>query len=822
MIKMFGPHLTDYYKTGHRKMYPPGTEYVYSNFTCRSDKWANVLSDFDHKVVFFGLQGACQWLLRDLWNETFFEIPKAEALEKYKNRMDSSLGPGAVSVDHIAALHDLGYLPVLIKALPEGSRVNIRVPLFTIINTLPEFYWVTNYLETQLSAVLWGPITSATIAFEYRRLLEKYADETGGDKNFIPWQGHDFSMRGMFGLEAGITSGAAHLLSFTGTDTIPAIDYLEEYYNATGLIGGSVPACYDSETEVLTSKGFRKFEDVIHSDKVAQYHEDGSLSFVNPKEIYKCPYNGDLVHFKKQGNKYIDIRVTPNHRMVRRKAESGAISLFEAGATDYRLRQGYSHRYGMVVSGLSKGVKIALSPLEKLKIAFQADGSFASHAEDYNGLRSGKLPIRFSLKKKRKIERLSSILNQGAFSYTKSPQNNGYWHFWIQVEEEFVKDFSWVDLSEVSFEWAQEFVKELSHWDGCKRTGKSVIKYSSTTQVCVEIAQAVGAVGGYNTHRYEYLDPRGDRKKIFDVSFTPKTYVTGDGTEKTLEPYSGYVYCVSVPTKMLVTRRNGVVAVSGNTEHSVVCMGGFEDELETFRRLIEDVYPSGIVSLVSDTWDYFEVITKFTVQLKDKILGRNGKVVFRPDSGDPVKIICGDPEAVYGTPEYKGSVECLWEVFGGTRTEKGFRKLDSHVGLIYGDSITLERAQAILQGLKNKNFSSDNIVFGIGSYTYTFVTRDTFGSAIKATWGRVKGQSRELFKEPKTDNGVKKSARGWLRVEKQGNDFVLHDRQHTTYGGELKIVFRDGLLYNTESLQTIRERLLSSLTKTNECDKVIK
>ncbi len=243
MIKMKAATLTDFYKTGHVAQYPKGTQYVYSNFTCRSDKWANVLSDFDHKVVFFGLQGALQWLLRDLWNDTFFKRPKEEVVAKYKKRMDGSLGTGAVSTDHIAALHDLGYLPVRIKALPEGSRVDIRVPLFTIINTHPDFYWVTNYLETQLSAVVWGPITSATIAFEYRRLLEKYAEETGGDKAFVPWQGHDFSMRGMFGLEASITSGAAHLLSFTGTDTIPAIDYLEEYYYGTQtFIGGSVPA----------------------------------------------------------------------------------------------------------------------------------------------------------------------------------------------------------------------------------------------------------------------------------------------------------------------------------------------------------------------------------------------------------------------------------------------------------------------------------------------------------------------------------------------------------------------------------------------------
>ncbi len=236
-------------------------------------------------------------------------------------------------------------------------------------------------------------------------------------------------------------------------------------------------------------------------------------------------------------------------------------------------------------------------------------------------------------------------------------------------------------------------------------------------------------------------------------------------------------------------------------------------ETAFIKNLITNVYKSGIVSYVADTYDFFAVITTIASRLKKDILAREGKVVFRPDSGDPVKIIIGDPEAIPGSPEYKGAVQCLWEIFGGTITDKGYKKLDSHIGLIYGDSITLDRAQRILQGLKAKGFSSDNIVFGVGSYTYTFVTRDTFGSAIKATWGVVNGEERELFKEPKTDNGVKKSARGRLRVEKSGTDFVLYDRQNADDEnlGELRTVFEDGHLIHQEPLHTIRKRLLDTL-----------
>ena len=159
-MRIYPAHATDFYKTGHIRQYPPETSFVYSNLTCRSDRLARLLPDFDHKVVSFGIQGVCKWLLRDAWNREFFHRPKAEVVDRYKRRMDSSLGSGAVDVSHIAALHDLGYLPILVKALPEGSRVNIRVPLFTIQNTIPEFYWLSNYhfyCRWQQNSYMGGP-----------------------------------------------------------------------------------------------------------------------------------------------------------------------------------------------------------------------------------------------------------------------------------------------------------------------------------------------------------------------------------------------------------------------------------------------------------------------------------------------------------------------------------------------------------------------------------------------------------------------------------------------------------------------------------------
>lgn len=483
---IFAPHATDFYKTGHRPIFPEGTSMVYSNLTFRSASHFKGLPDFDNKVVWFGAQAAITKLNR-LWGKSFFEKPKEQVIERIRKRMDSSLGTGLVDVSCFANLWDLGYLPIHVKIIPEGNRVNIRVPVLTIRNTHPDFFWLTNYLETQLSAELWKPTTSATTAYEYRRLLDSYAEKTGTDPSFVQWQAHDFSARGMSGIEDAATCGMGHLTSFSGTDTISAIDYAEEYYFDSNIGAGSVPA----------------------------------------------------------------------------------------------------------------------------------------------------------------------------------------------------------------------------------------------------------------------------------------------------------------------------------SEHSCTTFDGEENELETVRRIIEDVYPKGVVSVVSDSYDYWSMLTEGVKKLKETILKREGKCVFRPDSGVPDKIIVGDPSAEVGSPEYKGSVECLWEVFGGTTTEKGYKLLDSHVGLIYGDSITLDIAQKILSGLEKKGFASGNIVLGVGSFSTQYVTRDSLGAAVKCTAGTVNGQHRQVFKNPKTDSGMKKSAKGLLRVEKEGTDFVLYDEQTDDQEkqGVLRTIFLNGSLQNVETFSTIRARL---------------
>lgn len=476
--------LTDGYKVDHRRQYPDGTTLVYSNWTARKSRIESV-----DEIILFGLQYFIKKYIIEDFEEYFFRQPKEKVVAEYKRRIDNYLGQNQVGVKHIEDLHDLGYIPMVFKALPEGSSVPLRVPMITMYNTLPEFFWLTNYFETLISAVIWMPCTSATIAKQYRKLLDGYALETSGSPEFVNWQGHDFSMRGMAGVDAALTSATGHLLSFTGTDTIPAIDFLERYYNADSdneLIGGSVAA----------------------------------------------------------------------------------------------------------------------------------------------------------------------------------------------------------------------------------------------------------------------------------------------------------------------------------TEHSVMSMGTLEDELGTFKRLVTEVYPNGIVSIVSDTWDLWKVLTEYLPKLKSEILSRDGKVVIRPDSGDPVDIICGNPSGK-NTNEIKGVVELLWDTFGGHTNEKGYKELVPQVGAIYGDSITLERGRQICERLKQKGFASTNVVLGIGSFTYQYNTRDTFGFAMKATYGEVNGIGRNIFKDPITDDGTKKSAKGLIKIIKENDKFQLQDEASWTEEkeGELKEVFRDGKLLIDDSFSNIRKRV---------------
>jgi nicotinamide phosphoribosyltransferase len=510
----------DVYKEFHSRAYHPQVSEVYANFTSRSGRLSNIA---DNKTVaFVGLQYFIKSYLIDEWR-SFFDADKKTAVANHKRILSAMLGY-SVDVSYLEKLHELGYLPLTIKALPEGTMVPYQVPPMTIVNTKPGFQWLTNMIETVLSAESWPIQTSTTTAVAYLKEFKSYANKTGLDASFVPFQGHDFSFRGMFGKQAAAMSGFGHLASgFVGTDTIPAVLFAEQYYNA-------------------------------------------------------------------------------------------------------------------------------------------------------------------------------------------------------DVDKELV---------------------------GC----------------------SVDA-----------------------------------------------------------------------TEHSVTCSWILEGEIEFFRYLMKEQSPKGILSVVSDTWDFWTLVTQYLPELKNDIINRDGALIIRPDSGDPVKILTGytiadskqdfsnqndaqrqaqennfeayfynnqyfiteQPKTQLMACEVKGLIQCLWDIFGGTVTNKGYKLLDEHIGAIYGDAITLERQKQILQRLMDKGFAS-KVVLGIGSYSYQYVTRDTHGSVVKATSVVKNGERVAIFKDPKTDS-KKKSAKGLLKIERIDGQLTLFDdvSKEQEAEGLLEVVFHDGKLIKETSLAQIR------------------
>lgn len=558
MLNQESPILfADFYKPSHISMYDKRSEIVQDNMTPRNAKHFIHFADNDQRVMFAGLQGFIKWFLIDMFNNNFFNLPKEEAVADYREVCDSSIGIGMVETWGFEALHDLGYLPLEIRALPEGTLSPVQVPMFTIQNTHPDFYWLPNFLESVISAETWKTITTATTFWQYRKLSEKWAAETCDNNDHVAFQNHCFAYRGEAGTHDAAQSEFGQLINSMGTDTIPAILYARRYYNMKGkFVAGSIPA---SEHSVATT----------------------NIGFI---------------------------------------------------------------------------------------------------------------------------------------------------------------------------------VKEIEE----------------------------------NTVTQEFMSL--DQKR-------------------------------------------------------------FLAEVEFLKRYITEIFPKGFVSYVADSYDFWAIITKAAAILKQEIMARDGRVVFRPDSGIPEHIIAGyrieefetedgfynkgsfalktevayfkdtdryvllsqtdDDDKEITRHEAIGAIQCLWEIFGGEVNSKGYKVLDTHVGLIYGDSITVARAKDIFERLKEKGFASSNIVYGVGSFTTQYTTRDSLGMAVKATGAVIDGQQIMVVKEPKTDLG-KKSAKGFLKVVRNMfgqleliDNCQLEDVQSDD--NELRRVFYNGKLIVDEDLTTIRERAAAQL-----------
>jgi len=254
----------------------------------------------------------------------------------------------------------------------------------------------------------------------------------------------------------------------------------------------------------------------------------------------------------------------------------------------------------------------------------------------------------------------------------------------------------------------------------------------------------------------------------------------------------------------------GFGAVS--TEHFVMCsnFAADGDERTFLKRLLTELYPNTSFSCVCDSYDYWNVVENILPSLKDEIMAHNGCFLVRGDSGDCVDVVTK-------------TVFKLWELFGGTVNTKGYKVLDPHVKALYGDSITVERAEKIYQILMENGFAASNVSLGVGSFSMHCIeedgmlkpfTRDTFSSCIKACDAIINGKEYPIFKDPKTDretgDGFKKSQRGACRVFLKDGELTYEDG--LTYEESLKNnimqpVFRDGKLLIDYTIKQVRNQL---------------
>ena len=573
------PCLLDFYKMFHKAAYNRGenggiTE-VLINFTGRHGKHNNIANALGNRYMWAGLQGMINFIVVREWGK-FFAAPKHEAIDAYVRVNGGGLGR-PVDTTSIEALHDLGYLPLEFRSLPEGVAVPYGVPAMTCVNTHDDYYWLPNFIETILSDEVWPVQTALTTATAYMQTTQKFAAIDGTPEFLIPFLCHDFSMRGMMGgtVAGGSSlSGLGHLMSgFVGSDTIPAALKAEEEYGAyLGLD--------------------RPFETIASVDAT--------------EHSVQCSFNNDdMAYFK--------------HCM---------------------------------------------------------------HTASPNGI-------------------LSLV-------------SDGY-DFWKLVTE---------------------VLPELKE-DILSRDGKIVIRPDSGDPANVICGKDVQS---FNDER----------------DFT-------DYVDEIMGEDCGQGMCCD------------------DVYEDVVLIGG---EVRKVTCSIE------VISAKQDRGDRLYWI-------------------------ETVKVVSNEPSEL--TPVQKGLVEVLYDMFGGTKTEEGFKMLDEHIGTIYGDSITLARQKDIYERLHAKGFAIGNVVLGIGSYSYQYVTRDTHGSAVKATNMVLDGVDTAISKEVKGD-ASKKSAKGRLVVYKDENgEYGLRDtctlEEFEASDNLLEPVWSNGVWMKVQDLQNVRANVSDTLKR---------
>lgn len=267
--------MTDYYKTCHMTQFSPKITKLVSYLTPRMSRV------HDDKLVFFGLQSFIKTYLIDCFNNEFFNIPEDEVCAEYERVLKHTLGEGAYSVDKIRVLHKLGYLPIEIKALPEGTRTPMHVPMLEISSTHSEFPWVGQFLESLLSAYIWHPMVAANVGYWYRDIVNKYYGISVEDNVPRSKALGDFSFRGQHSPESAVTSSAGWCLSFFNSATVPVIPFLEQNYNCDCTKDDVAFGAVSTEHAVMTSNFAIDGDEIIFLRKLlTELYPNTSFSVV--------------------------------------------------------------------------------------------------------------------------------------------------------------------------------------------------------------------------------------------------------------------------------------------------------------------------------------------------------------------------------------------------------------------------------------------------------------------------------------------------------------------------------------------------------------
>jgi len=325
--------------------------------------------------------------------------------------------------------------------------------------------------------------------------------------------------------------------------------------------------CFDDKTELLTSNGWKSVVDITKSDKIAQYDmTTETISFVNPARVVSYDYSGLMHHYE---NKVTDICVTPNHDLILKHPSSQVVSKKKS----YQGKWGRNYLYP--VSGYGSGNGATLTKYDRLLIAIQADGSLRGNCPSSN---PEWRTCDFVLHKERKITRLTDLLDHTGVTYSTKPKEGGRTVITFAVPGEIaidsLKTFDWIDLSKISSGWADSFIEEVLQWDGSE--GRY---WYNTNRAAVDKVQAIASLGyraasislnrSHDDDICEVILPNGDNpmtmKDCWVISFSDRVWRTYPHRKEV--PYEGKVYCVSVPTQNLVSRRNGKVSFTGNTVH---------------------------------------------------------------------------------------------------------------------------------------------------------------------------------------------------------------------------------------------------------------